>query len=246
MIRFDGLRALVTGGTDGIGLATAKLVASLGGEVVVSGRDERRGAAAAAAANARYVRMDVGDAKSVDRAMAEIGERDVLIHSAGLLARGDVTAIEPADFENVIRVNLTGFFLVARRALPGMIARRRGSIVAIASYLGLHAGAGMTPAYNASKGGLISLVRTLAVRHGGDGVRVNAVCPAFVPTALNRDVIDDAPDPDAKRRELAARNPLNRLGTPEDIANAAAFLASDASAWTTGVALVVDGGQTAR
>ena len=246
MIRFDGKRALVTGGTDGIGLACARLLRSLGADVVVTGRDEKKGAAAAAASGARYVRMDVADEASVDSACAAAGDRDVLVHSAGILTRGDVTDVDAALFETTLRVNVTGFFLVARRVLPPMIARKSGSLVAIASYLGLHAGAGMTPAYNASKGGLIALVRTMAVRHGPDGVRVNAVCPAFVPTALNRDFIEGAPDPEAKRRELEARHPLGRLGTPEDVASAVAFLASDAAAWITGVPLVVDGGQTAR
>ncbi len=246
MIRFDGRTALVTGGTSGLGLAAAKLLASLGARVVIAARNAGRGSAAARESGARFVEMDVTDAASVSRALEALDPVDVLVHSAGALARGDVADLATDDFEAMLRVNLTGFFHVAKGVLPGMIARGFGSIVAIASYLGLHGGSGQTPAYNASKGGLVALVRSLAVRHGKDGVRVNAVCPALVPTPLNRDFLEGAQNPEALRRELVARHPLGRLGRPEDVANAAAFLASDAASWITGVALVVDGGQTAR
>jgi 3-oxoacyl-[acyl-carrier protein] reductase len=126
-----------------------------------------------------------------------------------------------------------------------MIAQRDGRIVNIASYLGLFAGSGGTPAYNASKGGLVMLTRSIAVKHGPDGVRANAVCPGFISTDLNRDVIDGAPDPAAKEREIASVYPLRRLGTPDDVAYAALYLASDASNWVTGACLILEGGLTA-
>ena len=126
-----------------------------------------------------------------------------------------------------------------------MLKQGRGNIVNIASYLGQFAGSGNTPVYGATKGGLIALTRALAVKYGPQQIRASAIAPAFIKTDLNRNLIDDAPDPAAKEREVAAPYPLKRLGTPEDIAAAALYFASDASNWVTGAVLLVDGGLTA-
>jgi 3-oxoacyl-[acyl-carrier protein] reductase len=129
--------------------------------------------------------------------------------------------------------------------LPVMLKQGRGNMVNIASYLGQFAGSGNTPIYGATKGGLIALTKALAVKYGPQGIRANAIAPAFIKTELNRNVIENDPDPVAKEREVAAPYPLKRLGKPEDIAAAALYLASDASNWVTGAVLMVDGGLTA-
>jgi NAD(P)-dependent dehydrogenase (short-subunit alcohol dehydrogenase family) len=124
-------------------------------------------------------------------------------------------------------------------------ARGKGSIVNMASHLGYYAGGGNIPAYSASKGGVITLTRVLAVKYGPQGIRVNAAAPAFIKTDLNRAIIQSAHDLVAKEREIAEPCPLKRLGKPEDVASAALYFASDASSWVTGAVLYVDGGLTA-
>ena len=146
------------------------------------------------------------------------------------------------EWEEEWNVHVKGAFLCTKQALSFMLGQARGVILNISSYLGLRGGSGFTPAYSAAKGALITFTKTLAVRYGPYGIRANVICPSFIPTDLNREVLESAPDPDAKRRELEQRYPLRRLGTPEDVAYAALYLCSDAADWVTGAVLPVDGG----
>jgi 3-oxoacyl-[acyl-carrier protein] reductase len=181
--------------------------------------------------------------KTVDR----LGRIDVLVNNAGIIARTPLPEIQLEDWENMQAVNLRGPFLCCKHVLPHMLARGKGgAIVNVASYLGLYGGGGNTPAYNASKGGLIALTKSLAVKYGPQQIRANAICPGFIKTPLNANVIDQAPDPAAKEKEIAAVYPLRRLGRPTDVAQAALFLASDAANWITGTTLLIDGGLTAK
>jgi NAD(P)-dependent dehydrogenase (short-subunit alcohol dehydrogenase family) len=252
--RLDGRVAIVTGASSGFGAATAQLFAEAGAKVTLAARrgDRLKEVAAALKSPADCtltvqtdVTMEAQVKRMVDMTLDRFGRLDVLVTSAGVIARTPVSDIQADDWDRLMAVNLKGPFLCCKHVLPHMIARHDGRIVNLASYLGLFAGSGSSPAYNASKGGVVMLTRSIAVKHGPDGVRANAICPGFIKTELNRDLIDKAPDPIHKEREIAAAYPLRRLGTPDDVAYAALYLASDASSWVTGECLMLEGGLTA-
>ena len=181
----------------------------------------------------------------IEQSLERLGRIDVLVNNAGILTRTPVPDTTEDEWYALMDTNLKGPFLCCKHTLPVMLKQGKGNIVNIASYLGQFAGSGNTPVYGATKGGLIALTKALAVKYGPQQIRVNAVAPAFIKTDLNRNIFDGAPDPAAKEREVAAPYPLKRLGTPEDVAAAALYLASDASNWVTGAVLMVDGGLTA-
>ncbi|MBI3997847.1 MAG: glucose 1-dehydrogenase [Armatimonadetes bacterium] len=248
MIRYDGKVVLITGGTAGIGLAAAALARALGAQVAIAGRrvEQGREAAAGLGPDVLFVPADVSHDADVRRLVGAVGERfgrlDVLVNNAGVIRRRPVADEDAAGWDDVMAINLRGAFLCCKHALPLLIASR-GAIVNVSSALAFRSRLGTTPAYNASKAGMIALTQALAVRYGPDGVRANAVCPSFVVTDLNRDLWDSwSPE---QRAELVARFPLRCLGTPEDVARAILFLASDAATWISGVALLVDGGLSA-
>ncbi|HEY4687947.1 MAG TPA: SDR family oxidoreductase [Anaerolineae bacterium] len=252
--RLDGRVAIITGASGGFGTAIAQLFAQAGARLTLAARREDRLKDVAASlpipservlAAPIDVTIEPQVERMVDRTLERFGRVDVLVTGAGLIARTPVAAIQEADWDRMMAVNLKGPFLCCKHVLPHMIAQHDGRIVNIASYLGLFAGSGNTPAYNASKGGVVMLTRSIAVKHGPDGIRANAICPGFIKTGLNREIIDDTPDPAAKEREIAAAYPLRRLGTPDDVAYAALYLASDASNWVTGECLLLEGGLTA-
>ena len=247
--------AIITGGASGFGLATARRFAEAGAQVVVASRraelcrqvaaeiEEQGGVALGLGA-------DITDERQVQEliqeTVARLGGLDILVNNAGVNKRTPVPELELDEWEWMQRTNLRGPFLCCKYALRQMLAQGEGgAIVNIASYLGMYAH-GFTPAYTASKAGVIGLTKSLAVRHGPDQIRVNAICPAFVKTSLNAYLIDEAPDPVAQERKIAASYPLRRLGHPDDVAYAALFLASDAAKWITGITLMLDGGLTAQ
>ncbi len=254
--RLDDRVALITGGASGFGLATAHLFAQAGAQVVIASRRAQlcrqvAGEIQGQGGAALGLGLDVTDEGQVQAVVQETIERlgriDLLVNNAGIIDRRPVPEIELEDWKKMQAVNLSGPFLCCKHVLPPMLARGKGgAIVNVASYLGLYGGGGNTPAYNASKGGLIALTKSLAVKYGPQQIRVNAICPGFIKTPLNANVIDQAPDPAAKEREIAAPYPLRRLGRPTDVAQAALFLASDAANWITGITLLIDGGLTAK
>jgi len=252
--RLDDRVAIITGASSGFGAAIAQLFAQAGARVALAARRADRLREMAASLNVARecvltvqtdVTVEAQVQRLIDATLECFGRIDVLVNSAGIIARTPIPDVIEADWDRMIDVNLKGPFLTCKHALPHMIAQRDGRIVNLASYLGLFAGSGSTPAYNASKGGVVMLTRSIAVKHGPDGVRANAICPGFIKTELNRDIIDDAPDPIVKEREIASAYPLRRLGTPDDVAYAALYLASDASNWVTGACLMLEGGLTA-
>jgi NAD(P)-dependent dehydrogenase (short-subunit alcohol dehydrogenase family) len=255
MLDFGGKKILITGGTSGIGLAAAEQFVRQNAAVMVAGRNAHKGRAAVArllhlGCEAAFFRTDVRDEAQVRDLVAEtistFGRLDVLVNSAGLINRILLTDLEQPDWDAVLDTNLRGVYLVCKHALRPMIEQGRGVVVNVASYLGVFGARETSPAYNASKAGVIALTRSLALQVGPQGIRVNAVCPGLVVTPLNEHIIRAAPDPAAKEREMALPYPLGRLGRPTDVAAAILFLASDEAAWITGASLLVDGGLTAR
>lgn len=226
----DGRRALVTGGGSGIGAATAALLRECGADVVTV--DLRGGDIAA----------DVRDEQSVAYAVAAASERlggapDVVVTAAGIYRIAPAVETTAAEWDEVLEINLRGTFFTAREAARAMTDG--GAIVTIASTAALQPDADEpTAPYNASKAGVVALTRQLAVELAPRRIRVNTVCPGVIDTPMLR-VMDD---PEAGERFLREGVPLQRLGAPAEVAQAIAFLASDAAAYITGVALPVDGG----
>ncbi len=235
MARLDGRVALVTGGASGIGLACCERLAAEGAKV-----------ASLDLAAGDYL-VDVRDedavAAAVDSVVAVHGRLDILVNSAGIAGGGPVHMVSAADWQRVIDVNLTGTFLVSKHALRHMVAQRSGSIVNIASIEGVQGTEGGS-SYNASKGGVVLLTKNMAIDYGRVGIRVNCICPGFIDTPLLRAVMDSE-GMSKVRDHYRDLHVLGRFGRPEEIAAAAAFLASDDASFVTGHPLVVDGGFTA-
>jgi NAD(P)-dependent dehydrogenase (short-subunit alcohol dehydrogenase family) len=239
--RFSGKRALVTGAGSGIGEAVARGLHTEGADVLLA--DLRAEPVEAIAAElgerATPVTLDVRDEDAVQRVVSD--DLDVLANVAGI--GSTTTAPETAldTWEDVFAVNARGTFLCCKHAIPAMVARGGGSIVNMGSVAAL-VGLRNRAAYCASKGAVIALTRALAIDHVADGVRVNAVCPGTVDSAWVRRLVDDAGE---SLDALRARQPMGRLGIPDEIAAAVLYLASDDAGFVTGTAFVIDGGLTA-
>src|SRR5260221_7116751 len=221
-------RALVTGAGSGIGAAVARRLAADGVDVI----------AADLVPGAGLVQLDVRDEAQVAETVRDI---DVLVNVAGIGSTTNAPDTPLEVWEEVFSVNARGTFLCCKHAIPGMVARGGGSIVNVASVAAL-VGLRNRAAYSASKGAVVSLTRALAIDHVGDGIRVNAVCPGTVDSPWVRRLVEESGE---SLDALRARQPMGRLGTPEEIAEAVAYLASDRSAFVTGSVLVIDGGLTA-
>ncbi|GAA1569678.1 SDR family oxidoreductase [Actinomadura kijaniata] len=237
---FRGLRALVTGGASGIGLATAELLAARGAAVACLDLD-----GAAVPAPLLGVTADVTDDPAVRAAVAEaaarLGGLDVLVNNAGIGAQGTVEDNPDDQWHRVLDVNVLGIVRVTRAALPHL---RRSAHAAIVNTCSIAATAGLPrrALYGASKGAVLSLTLAMAADHLADGVRVNCVNPGTVDTPWVGRLLDAAPDPGAERAALAARQPTGRLVRPEEVAEAIAHLAGPRAGATTGTWLAVDGG----
>ena len=245
--------ALITGGTSGIGEATAVLFAREGAVVAITGRNQKRGAAVLAAIKetgdeGQFLRADVSSAadcrRVVEETVSTFGRVDILFNNAGVFYPQTALDCSEKQWDEQIDVNLKGTFLMSKFVLPVMIRQGRGVIVNNASGWGI-VGGDHAVAYCASKGGVVLMTKAMAIDHGSQGIRVNCVCPGDVETPML--------PADAKMRGLkwdeyikgCANRPLGRVGTAEEIAKAVLFLASDESSFMTGAALVVDGGGTA-
>jgi len=257
--RLDGRVAVVTGAATGIGRATALRLGAEGARLVVVDRRVGEGEAtvglvAEAGGEARFVACDVAEAGEV-RAMVEAvvaawGRLDVLVNNAGIPGPGvPADRLAEEEWDRVIAVNLRGVFLCSKHAIPHLARSGRGAIVNVASTFGL-VGAHDSPAYCASKGGVVALTRQLAVDYGPRGIRANAVCPGYVDNDMDQRRTRMAPDRAAAslaaRQAAAALQPLGRQAEVAEIAAAIAFLASDDAAFMTGAVVPVDGGCTAH
>ena len=249
--RLAGKVALITGGGSGIGRASALLFAREGARVAVCGRREAplrevaeaiHGQGGVALAVPSDLSVAAGAAGAVAAVEREWGPIQVLFNNHGHFESGSVPACAEEAWDRMIAINLKAVFLTCRAALPGM-ARGGGSIINTASTLGLVAMPDAA-AYCAAKGGVVQLTRAMALDHAGTGIRVNAICPGVVDTPMWRDRRDRLGRP-LDRRDYDALHPLGRMGTPEDVAALALFLAGDESRWMTGSILTLDGGLTA-
>jgi NAD(P)-dependent dehydrogenase (short-subunit alcohol dehydrogenase family) len=245
--------ALITGGTSGIGEATALLFAREGASVAITGRDELRGRTVCEkiqqeGGKAIFVAGDVRQAndchRAVDETLRAFGKIDILFNNAGVFYPHTTLECSEEEWDLQIDVNLKGTFLMSKFALPHMIEHGSGVIINNSSGWGI-VGGDLAVAYCASKGGVVLMTKAMAIDHGRQGIRVNCICPGDVDTPM-------LPE-DARRRRMkwqdylagCAVRPLGRIGTVEEIAKAVLFLASDDSSFMTGAALVVDGGGTA-
>lgn len=253
-MKLRGRVAIITGGTSGIGLATAVLFVKEGARAVIAARDEEHGKQAlskltSGGREGLFVRCDVRrpeDCKRVvDQAVKTFGRLDILFNNAGVIHVGrSVVDTTEAEWDSTMEVNVKGVYLMSKYAIPQMKETGGGVIVNTASVFGLVAGSGVA-AYCASKGAVVMLTRAMAVDHVSDGIRVNCICPGSVDTPMLRQEMEDLGGVDVQKPKFAARHPMNRISTPEEVAQAALYLASDDSSFVTGIALPVDGGRSA-
>ena len=252
-MRLKNKVALITGGTSGIGEATAILFAREGARVAITGRNEDRGAAVCKTIcqegrDAVFIPADVRRAddcqRSVDETLHAHGKLDILFNNAGVFFPHSTLDCSEDEWDLQIDINLKGTFLMSKAALPHMIRQGSGVIINNSSGWGM-VGGDKAVAYCASKGGVVLLTKAMAVDHGREGIRVNCICPGDVDTPM---LPQDARLRGMKWQDYlagCANRPLGRIGTVDEIAKAALFLASDDSSFMTGAALVVDGGGTA-
>jgi NAD(P)-dependent dehydrogenase (short-subunit alcohol dehydrogenase family) len=235
-----GKRALVSGGTSGIGAAIGNALAELGAAVTVTGpteEDAQRALNTSGFWPERAIALDVRDGAAVTAVVAAMPGLDILVNCAGIIRRDDEH--DPAVFDEVIDVNLSGTMRMCAAART-LLAKTSGCIVNTASMLSFFGGS-RVPAYSASKGGIAQLTKSLALAYAAEGIRVNAIAPGWIATALTAALRDDA----ERSAPILSRTPLARWGTPDDLIGAVVFLCSPAAAFITGAVLPVDGGYLA-
>ena len=240
--RLAGLSAVVTGASRGIGAAIASRFAAEGACLTLGSRSDP------GVASARWVPTDVSDPAQADALIAaavdDHGRIDVLVNNAGVQVEQTIATTTDDELDRILDVNVRGVFNCARAAVRSM-AGRGGAIINIGSTAALHADHGMA-AYNASKGAVHALTRAIAVDHGPEGIRCNAIAPGWVETEMVQTLFDQADDPEAARAWAASLHPVRRVGSPDDVAALAVWLAGADAAFATGAVFTIDGGLTAQ
>jgi len=249
----SGKVALITGGASGIGKATARLLAEEGARVAIADINQAGGVTVvqqieAAGGQAIFIACDVtraGDCqKAVEATLEAFGRLDILFNNAGLIRRADVVGTSEADWDLVLGVNVKSIFLMSKVAVPVMAQAGGGVIINTSSGWGLRGGA-KAVSYCAAKGAVVNMTRAMAIDHGPQNIRVNCICPGDTDTAMLREEARQLGQPESQFLAEAAQRPLGRYAQPEEIAGAVLYLASDASSYVTGSALVIDGGGSA-
>ncbi len=240
--RLDGKRALITGGSRGIGFGAAEAMAEAGAEVTIAARDsESLAAAAAKIAGVKTLELDIADVDATQAAIAQAGPFDTLVNNAGTSRPGYMVNISPDDFDHVMNLNVRGAYFCAQAVAKGLLdAGKPGSIVNISSQLG-HVGSARRTIYCTSKFAVEGMTKAIAVELAPQGIRANTVCPTYIETDLTRPTLTN-PD---HRSDILSRIPMGRIGEVNDVTGAILFLASDAASLITGASLTVDGGWTA-
>jgi NAD(P)-dependent dehydrogenase (short-subunit alcohol dehydrogenase family) len=248
----EGKVALITGAGAGIGAGIAERFSEAGASVVIF--DVNGESAAEMSRKFDQIRPGrslalQGDVSkedevkaAVEKTAAKFGTVDILVNNAGIDVSGLAPEMSSSEWDRVLNVNLKGAFLFSKYVIPHMRGHG-GAIVNISSVHALVSNEGYA-AYDASKAGMLAMTRTLALDHGRDGIRVNAICPGYINTPMTEEWFKEQPDPEATLKQVLAFHPLGRIGTPRDVAEAALFLASDASSFVSGTYLVVDGAMT--
>lgn len=243
--RLSGKRALITGGTRGIGKAIVASFIAQGAQVATTGRAEHADHLPTAA---HYIRADSADSAQITHAvkktMDAFGGIDVLVNNAGVEIEKPLEHTTEEEWDYLMAVNVKAVYLYAKQVIPRMRAAGGGAIINLGSISAVMADAGLA-AYNTSKAAVLGLTRSIAVEHGMDGIRCNAICPGWIDTAMLTQTFAQAKNPDAARTAINAMHPLRRLGQPEDVAAMALWLASDESSFASGQTFTVDGGLTA-
>jgi len=232
--------AIITGGANGIGLACAKELAARGARVFVLDLEQEKPSQVAAGFGAQGIAVDVTRRDSLEQAFAAAGEVEIVVANAGLVVYKELTQTSRAEWDRTVAVNLTGLFETVQVAAEKMKPRRRGSIVLTASTNSFDGEPNLV-AYNATKAGVLGILHTVANELGPYQIRVNAVCPGLIRTRLTATAFENS----AELKDYFRHIPLGRGGLPEEVAQAVAFLASDAASYVTGASLLVDGGQMA-
>ena len=238
---------LVTGGASGIGKAVAERFLAAGAKVAIFDLQAVNTHQFQAEDRVIAIRGDVSSETDVRHAVSQTNERfghiDVLVNVAGIEVSGRIEDFSADDWDRQMAVNLKGAFLFAKYTVPQM--KGRGGVILNVSSIDAFAGYATLTGYDSSKAALLAFTRTAAVECGPDGIRVNAICPGYTQTPLLQAWFDKQADPGQVKRDIVARHPIRRMGQPQDIAEAAFFLASDAASFITGTYLIVDGGITA-
>lgn len=250
MFRLDGKCAVITGAASGIGEATARTFARAGAAVWVADRDVENGRRVASEIDAdhgraRFIELDVTRDEDCERAAAAVadvhGALDVLVNNAGIGHVGTVATTSGSDLDRLYAVNVRGVFNVTKAFIGQMLARRAGVVVHMASIAGI-LGLRDRLAYCTTKAAVVGLTKAMAMDYAAEGIRVNCVCPGRVKTPWVSARIQEYPDPEAALREMASTQAIGRMGTPDEIAAAVLYLASDEAAFITGTPLLIDGG----